>query len=55
MKDKLIERLQNEIELVNKEICKMEQLNMTDDAYYFVLQSEKLARINELEYCKEVL
>ena len=51
----LVENLQREIELIENEIRKMEQLNLTADGYYYVLQAEKLAKLSELEYCKEVL
>lgn len=51
----LVENLQREIELIDNEIRKMEQLNLTADGYYYVLQVEKLAKLSELEYCKEVL
>lgn len=51
----LVENLQREIELIDNEIRKMEQLNLTTDGYYYVLQAERLAKLSELEYCKEVL
>lgn len=48
-----VEILEREIELLDKEIRKFEQLNMTSDKYYMCLQMEKYARIAELEFCKE--
>lgn len=41
------------IENIDKELCRMEQLNQTDDKYYIVLQMEKYARIAELQFCIE--
>ncbi len=51
----VVDDIQREIDLIDNEIRKMEQLNLTGDSYYYVLLSEKLARLTELEYCKEVL
>lgn len=47
------EMIEREIELLDKEIGKFEQLNMTSDKYYILLQIERAARIGELEFCKE--
>ena len=48
-----VDILEREIECLNKEIRKYEQLNMTDDKYYICLQMEKYSKIAELEFCKE--
>ena len=45
--------IEREIELLEKEIRKYEQLNMTSDKYYILLQIERTAKIAELEFCKE--
>lgn len=45
--------LEREIELLDNEIRKSEQLGLTGDRYYICLQMEKYARIAELEFCKE--
>lgn len=47
------EMIERDIELIDKEMLKLEQLNMTSDKYYILLQIERTARIGELEFCKE--
>ena len=48
-----VEVLEQEIENIDKEIRRYEQLNLTSDKYYICLQMEKYARISELEFCKD--
>lgn len=48
-----VDILEREIELIDKEIRRYEQLNMESDRYYVCLQMEKYARIAELEFCKD--
>jgi hypothetical protein len=45
--------LEREIELLDKEIRKFEQLNLTSDKFYICLQMEKYSKIAQLEYCIE--
>lgn len=47
------EVIEREIELLEREIRRYEQLNMTSDKYYILLQIERTTRIAELEFCKE--
>ena len=47
------ESLEIEIENIDKEIRRYEQLNMTNDKYYVCLQMEKYSKIAKLEFCKE--
>ena len=49
----IIEDIEKEIEKINKEMLRMEQLNMVNDKYYHVLAMERLAKFYELEFCKE--
>lgn len=48
-----VDILEQEIENIDKEIRRYEQLNLTGDKYYICLQMEKYARIAELEFCKD--
>lgn len=48
-----VEVLEHEIELLDKEIRRYEQLNMTSDKYYICLQIERCSKIAELEFCRE--
>jgi hypothetical protein len=48
-----VEVLEREIELLDREIRRYEQLNLISDKYYICLQMEKYARIAELEFCKD--
>lgn len=43
----------NDIQKLDNEIRKMEQLNMTGDKLYCLLQMERAAKVCELEYCLE--
>ena len=47
------EVIEREIELLEREIRRYEQLNMASDKYYILLQIERTTRIAELEFCKE--
>lgn len=44
---------EREIERLDREIRKLEQLNMTSDKYYCLLQMEKVTKICEMQYCIE--
>lgn len=48
-----VEVLEHEIELLDKEIRRYEQLNMISDKYYICLQIERCSKIAELEFCRE--
>lgn len=48
-----VDVLEREIENLNKEIRRYEQLGLTSDKYYHVLLIERSSRIGELEFCKE--
>ena len=47
------ECFEQEINNLDKEIRKFEQLNMTQDKYYCLLQMEKATKICEMQYCIE--
>jgi hypothetical protein len=48
-----VEAFENELQRIDKEICRMEQLNMTSDKMYYLLQMQRATLICEIEYCKE--
>lgn len=50
---KRAEELGKEIENIDKELCRLEQLGKESDRYYYVLQMHKLAVVAELEFCVE--
>lgn len=45
--------IEREIENLDKEIRKYEQLGLTSDRYYYLLLMEKCSKIGQLEFCKE--
>ena len=45
------ECFEQEINHLDKEIRKFEQLNMTNDRYYCLLQMERATKICEMQYC----
>ena len=47
------EFFEQEINHLDKEIRKFEQLNMTNDRYYCLLQMERATKICEMQYCIE--
>ena len=47
------ECFEQEINNLDKEIRKFEQLNMTNDRYYCLLQMERAMKICEMQYCIE--
>jgi hypothetical protein len=47
------EAYEKEIENLDKEICKFEQLGMVSDKYYCLLQMERATKICEMQYCIE--
>ena len=47
------ECFEQEINHIDKEIRKFEQLNMTNDRYYCLLQMERATKICEMQYCIE--
>ena len=49
----MVEILENELENINKEIRRYEQLNLINDEFYICLQIEKCLKIAELQFCKE--
>jgi hypothetical protein len=50
---KISDTFQKEIENLDKEIFKMEQLGLQDDRYYSILQMERAVKISEMQYCVE--
>ena len=49
----LKEKLEREIENLDKEICRMERLGMEADSYYACLQIERSSKISELQFLIE--
>ena len=47
------ECFEQEINNLDKEIRRFEQLNMTQDKHYCLLQMEKATKICEMQYCIE--
>ena len=47
------EVFEREINNLEKEIRRMEQLSLCEDDYYHILQVERIAKIQELQYCLE--
>lgn len=43
----------DEIAKIDKEIRKLEQLGMSNDKYFYLLQMERATKICELQYCLE--
>lgn len=48
-----VKELERDIENLDKEIFRMEQLGMESDSYYACLQVERSARISELQFLLE--
>ena len=49
----MVEMLERDIENLDREIRRYEQLNLVNDEYYICLQIERCSKISELQFCKE--